>query len=224
MTGKDLKSKLENIGIPLRQVAEKMGISEQNLQNKMSSADIKVSFLCKLSKALHKSIYFFLDGQDFYTEKMLIHSDEVNSEEPTPTINQEFQGAPYYNVDFIGGFDFVVNDQTQHPDYYINYPPYNKPGVLWCNLTGHSMEPELSNGDVIALREVNSPIEYLPAGEIYGIVTDEYRTVKRIRPGHQEGFVRLIPSNKSPEFCEQEIPVDMIRRIYAVLGSIRKFF
>lgn len=127
-------------------------------------------------------------------------------------------------MDFIGGFDFVVNDQTQHPDYYINYPPYNKEGVLWCNLTGHSMEPELSNGDVIALREVNSPIEYLPAGEIYGIVTDEYRTVKRIRPGHQEGFVRLIPSNKSPEFCEQEIPVDMIRRIYAVLGSIRKFF
>lgn len=154
----------------------------------------------------------------------MFRADDAPPQEPQPGINQKFQGAPYYNVDFIGGFDFVVNDQTQHPDYYINYPPYNKPGVLWCNLTGHSMEPELSNGDVIALREVNSPIEYLPAGEIYGIVTDEYRTVKRIRPGHQEGFVRLIPSNKSPEFCEQEIPVDMIRRIYAVLGSIRKFF
>lgn len=154
----------------------------------------------------------------------MLRADDEPTQEPQPVINQEYQGAPYYNVDFIGGFDFVVNDQTQHPDYYINYPPYNKPGVLWCNLTGHSMEPELSNGDVIALREVTSPIEYLPAGEIYGIITDEYRTVKRIRPGKQEGFVRLIPSNKSPEFCEQEIPVDMIRRIYAVLGSIRKFF
>ena len=88
---------------------------------------------------------------------------------------------------------------------------------MWCNLTGHSMEPEISNGDVIALKEVKSPIEYLPAA-------DDYRTVKRIRPGVQKGFVRLIPANKSPEFCEQEIPVEMIRRVFAVLGSIRKFF
>ena len=141
-----------------------------------------------------------------------------------PTINQEFIGAPYYNVDFIGGFDIVTNDQTTNPDYYINYPPYNKEGVVWCNLTGHSMEPELSNGDTIALKEMNTPIQYLPSGEIYGIVTEEYRTVKRIRPSNKEGYVRLIPSNKSEEYCEQEIPISMIIKVYAVLGSIRKFF
>lgn len=141
-----------------------------------------------------------------------------------PTINQEFTGAPYFNVDFIGGFDFVMNDQTNRPDYYINYPPYNKEGVVWCNLTGHSMEPELSNGDIIALKEVNAPISYLPAGEIYGIVTEDYRTVKRIRLSNKEGYVRLIPSNKSEEYCEQEIPIAMIQKVYAVLGSIRKFF
>lgn len=154
----------------------------------------------------------------------MLRTDDTSTSEPLPSINQEYKGAPYYNVDFIGGFEFVSNDQTQLPDYYINYPPYNKPGVMWCNLTGHSMEPEISNGDVIALKEVRSPIEYLPAGEIYGIITDDYRTVKRIRPGAQKGFVRLIPANKSPEFCEQEIPVEMIRRVFAVLGSIRKFF
>lgn len=157
-------------------------------------------------------------------EGSMLRVDDVTTPEPIPCINQEYKGAPYYNVDFIGGFEFVSNDQTQLPDYYINYPPYNKPGVMWCNLTGHSMEPEISNGDVIALKEVKSPIEYLPAGEIYGIITDDYRTVKRIRPGEQKGFVRLIPANKSPEFCEQEIPVEMIRRVFAVLGSIRKFF
>lgn len=157
-------------------------------------------------------------------EGAMLRTNDASTPEPLPSINQEYKGTPYYNVDFIGGFEFVSNDQTQLPDYYINYPPYNKPGVMWCNLTGHSMEPEISNGDVIALKEVKSPIEYLPAGEIYGIITDDYRTVKRIRPGAQKGFVRLIPANKSPEFCEQEIPVEMIRRIFAVLGSIRKFF
>ena len=141
-----------------------------------------------------------------------------------PTINQDFIGAPCYNVDFIGGFDIVMNDQTTNPDYYINYPPYNKEGVVWCNLTGHSMEPELSNGDTIALKELTTPIQFLPSGEIYSIVTEEYRTVKRIRLSSKEGYVRLIPSNKSEEYCEQEIPISMIIKVYAVLGSIRKFF
>lgn len=149
---------------------------------------------------------------------------ESEKEEKLPSLNQTYEGAPYFNVDFIGGFDVIVNDQTRNPDFYINYPPYNQEGVVWCNLTGHSMEPEISNGDIIALREVTTPIQYLPAGEIYGIVTEEYRTVKRIRLSQKEGYVRLIPSNKSEEFCEQEIPISMILKVYAVLGSIRKFF
>lgn len=149
---------------------------------------------------------------------------ESEKEEKLPSVNQTNEGTPYFNVDFIGGFDVIVNDQTRNPDFYINYPPYNQEGVVWCNLTGHSMEPEISNGDIIALREVTTPIQYLPAGEIYGIVTEEYRTVKRVRLSQKEGYVRLIPSNKSEEFCEQEIPISMILKVYAVLGSIRKFF
>ena len=150
--------------------------------------------------------------------------DMIDNETITPSINQNCLGAPYYNVDFIGGFDLITNDQTRTPDFYINYLPYNKSGVIWCNLTGHSMEPELSNGDIIALREVNTPIQYLPSGEIYGIVTEDYRTVKRVRLSHKEGFIRLIPSNKNEEYCEQEIPINMVQKVYAVLGSIRKFF
>lgn len=153
---------------------------------------------------------------------MLKEEQEITHLNNSATINQEFKGSPYYNVDFIGGFDLMMNDQTINPDYYINYPPYNKEGVVWCNLTGRSMEPELSNGDIIALKPMETPIEYLPTGEIYAIITNDYRTVKRIKMSDRDGFVRLIPSNK--EYQEQEIPVSMITKVYAVLGSIRKFF
>lgn len=135
-----------------------------------------------------------------------------------PEVNYERKGAPYYNVDFIGGFDLVYNNQTLNPDYYIDFEPYNKPGVVWCNITGHSMEPELNNGDFIAMKEMKSPIQYLPAGEIYGIVTEDYRTVKRMTTSDKDGFVRLIPTNKSPEFKPQDIPVSMICKVFAVLG------
>ena len=141
-----------------------------------------------------------------------------------PTINYEYKGAPYYNVDFIGGFDLVLNDQTINPDYYINFEPYNKPGVVWCNITGHSMEPELSNGDYIALKEMTDPVQYLPYGEIYAIVTESYRTVKRIGKADQKDFIRLIPTNKSPEYSPQDIPISMIQKVYAVLGSMHRLF
>ena len=142
----------------------------------------------------------------------------------TPSTNLDRRGAPYYNVDFTGGFDLIFNDQSTLPAFYIDFTPYNKEGVIWCNLTGHSMEPELSNGDIIAMKELTTPVAYLPAGEIYGLVTDEYRTVKRIAKSPKEGYVRLIPTNHAPEYSEQEIPISMIKRIYAVMGSIRKFF
>lgn len=174
------------------------------------------------------------DAELLYTKCEFINADwlltgkgtmlKENSERVLPEINYEYKGAPYYNVDFIGGFDIVLNDQTRNPDYYINFEPYNKDGVIWCNITGHSMEPELNNGDFIAMKEMTTPIEYLPAGEIYGIITDDYRTVKRIRMSEKEGFVRLIPTNKSPEYSEQDIPIKMIRKIYAVLGSMHRLF
>jgi len=198
--------------------ASLIGVSEANVRNYKNGVMPKADFLEKIARSFDININWLLTGEG----NML--SSESEKEEKLPSLSQRYEGAPYFNVDFIGGFDLIVNDQTVNPDFYINYPPYNQPGVVWCNLTGHSMEPEISNGDIIALREVTTPIQYLPAGEIYGIVTEEYRTVKRIRLSQKEGFVRLIPSNKSDEFCEQEIPISMILKVYAVLGSIRKFF
>lgn len=141
-----------------------------------------------------------------------------------PIMSYEPKGSPYYNVDFIGGFDLLFNSQTTRPDYYIDFTPYNKEGVIWCNLTGHSMEPELNNGDIIAMKEMKTPVDYLPVGEIYGFVTDEYRTVKRLAKSSREGYIRLVPVNPSPEYSPQEIPASMVRKIFAVMGSIRKLF
>lgn len=140
-----------------------------------------------------------------------------------PSVNFDFKGSPYYNVDFIGGFDLVLNDQTINPEYYINFKPYNSPGVMWCNVSGKSMEPEINNGDLIAIKEASISIEHLPYGEIYGIVTNDYRTIKRISKSSKEGFVKLIPTNQSPEFVSQDIPISIIQKVFLVIGSVKRF-
>lgn len=131
-------------------------------------------------------------------------------------------GRPYYNVDFIGGFDLIINDQTIIPEYNIDFSPYNQDGVFWCNITGHSMEPKVSHGDIIAIKEVSDWQSYLTMGEIYAIVTtNELRTVKIVRKGASDDVFRLIPINTA-DFDEQEISKSMILRVFEVLGCMKR--
>lgn len=211
---------LKEKGIKIAEFCETTGISKSNFKGIAMESDLggdKIVKILTLYPFLSAEWLILGEGEMEKEGKILPQIDRYE-----PTINKDFNGSPYYNVDFIGGFDLLVNDQTINPDFYINYPPYNKEGVVWVNLTGKSMEPELSNGDIIALKQMNTPIQYLPTKEIYAIVTEDYRTVKRIELSDRDGYVRLIPSNK--EFQVQEIPMSMITKVYAVLGSIRKFF
>lgn len=206
-------------------LASLLGVSKSTLSNWISRDSIDYDKV--FSKCEHINIDWLLTGRGSMLKPesiSLMGDKDMEESENLPEANCEYKGAPYYNVDFIGGFDLVLNDQTRNPDYYINFPPYNKEGVVWCNITGHSMEPELNNGDFIAMKEMRSPIQYLPAGEIYGIVTEDYRTVKRMTTSDKDGFVRLIPTNKSPEFKPQDIPMSMICKVYAVLGSMHRLF
>ena len=132
-------------------------------------------------------------------------------------------GRPYYNVDFLGGFDLVLNDSTIVPDYNIDFAPLNKPGVMWCNITGNSMYPKLTSGAIIAIREVVSWKDFLTFGEIYAIVTtNDLRTVKIVRKAENENNFKLVPINTA-EYDEQEIPKEMVARVFEVLGSINRF-
>ena len=148
-------------------------------------------------------------------------TDNVAAKNENGIVISHKKGVPYYNVDFIGGFDMIINDQTINPEYYIQFKPYDK-ATCWCNITGHSMEPEISHGDIIALREIQDA-SFLPYGEIYAIVTtNEMRTVKRIGPSSNPDNYTLIPTNKSPEYGTQELPKNMILRIFEVMGCMKR--
>lgn len=130
------------------------------------------------------------------------------------------QGTPYYDVDFTAGFNEVFNDQTILPTCNIIVPGLEK-ATVWCNVTGHSMEPKINPGDIIALRECTvSDIQY---GEIYAVVLDTIRTIKILRKGSAPDTLRFVPINVSG-YDEQEFDVSRIIRIFEVIGSISKFF
>ena len=84
------------------------------------------------------------------------------------------------------------------------------------------MEPLISNGDIIALRKVEDWQTYMLYGEVYGIMTNEWRTVKRVRKSPNPDYIILEPINK--EYDEQEIPKSIITGVWQILGCAKKFF
>ena len=139
--------------------------------------------------------------------------EPVRSESPN-------KGAPYYDVDFLGGFDLTFNDQTINPEYNIDFKPFNKQGVSWVNITGHSMEPRINHGDIIAIKECR--LEDVQYGEIYAVVLDTIRTVKILRKSNNPDRMRYVPINEE-NYDEQEYENSRILRIFEVLGNVSRF-
>lgn len=126
----------------------------------------------------------------------------------------------YAAIYFIGGFSEIFNSQTTVPACNIIVPGFEK-ATAWCNVTGHSMEPRINHGDIIALRQCT--VHDIQYGEIYAVVLDTIRTIKILRRGSTPDVLRYVPINIS-EFDEQEYPVARIHKIFEVVGSISKFF
>ena len=190
------------------QFAKLLGVKPQTINSWLlrGTFDEKLIY----SKCEYISSSWLLTGEG----DMLISEDKP--------VKSYTEGRPYYDVDFIGGFDLVMNEQTATPSYLINFPPYNKDGVIWCNITGHSMEPKISHGDVIAIKEVVDWQSYMSYGEVYAIVTkNDMRTVKIVRKGSDDEHLRLVPIN-AKDYDEQEIERGMIERVFSVLACMKK--
>lgn len=161
-------------------------------------------------------------GADKKAAQDILDLDDRPTElEGKPAISY-LKGKPYYNVDFLGGFDIILNDQTINPEYLINFKKYDD-ADCWCNISGHSMEPLISNGDIIAIKQLNDWREFLLYGEVYGIVTKDMRTVKVVTKSDKgDDYIHLVPVNKSEEYQPQDLPKKLITHVFRVLGCMKK--
>ena len=189
------------------QFANRLGITPQGLSTwiKRESFDIELIF----SKCEGISAQWLLTGQGDMFEnnnqtksELFSKNDEKNSDLPKISL-EKGEGKPYFDVDFLGGFDEVFNSQVS------------------CNVTGHSMEPKINHGDIIAMRECS--VDDIQYGETYAVVLDTIRTIKILRKGSSPDVLRYVPINTT-DFDEQEYPIARIQRIFEVIGSISKFF
>lgn len=210
--------------ISFRELGELFGITGDAVRKAIERGTVKPRFIKTFSDTYQISLKWLETGEgnleDFHSLNIVSEPDTTLDLKPKVTAKK---GAPYYDVDFIGGFDVVMNNQSAKPTFYIDFPGFNDVDC-WINITGKSMSPFISHGDIVALKRVNNWNDFLLFGEIYAIVSDEFRTIKIIGKSEIEGNFKLIPYSKSPEFSEQDIPKSIIKEVYRVKGSLKKFF
>lgn len=189
-----------------------IGVSPQAISTWLNRNTFDVDTI--YSKCVNLSPEWLLTGKG-----EMLKNNDTEGAAPLVVSYDPRVGQPYYDVDFLGGFSEVYNSQISLPDHNIVVPGFDR-AALWCNVTGHSMEPRISHGDIIALRPCTiNDIQY---GEMYAVVLDTIRTIKILRKGSSKEFLRYVPIN--PNFDEQEFSISRIINVFEVIGSVSKFF
>lgn len=211
------------LGISKRDFYAKIGVSRGTLESKTGiTEDVVTKFFAAYPEV---SVEWLMTGEGEMLknspsckEKKQENSDLV---EKIPEVSYNSAiGKPYYDVDFLGGFNEIVNSQVSIPTNNIVIQGFEK-ADFWCNVTGHSMEPKINHGDIIALHKCT--LEDIQYGEIYAVVLDTLRTIKILRRSTDPKKLRFVPINTT-DYDEQEYPVERIMNVYEVIGSISKFF
>lgn len=206
--------------------ARMIGVSPQAVNTWISRNTFDIDII--YAKCINVSPEWLLTGngpmlKTSSDNKTNVEQQQVSTnkaDESTPLVTYDPNvGVPYYDVDFVAGFDLIINDQTFLPTANIVVYGFEK-AQMWCNATGNSMYPKICHGDMIALRECT--LEDVQYGEIYAVVLDTIRTIKILRKSDDPNKFRFIPIN-TEEYDEQEFCKSRILRVFEVLGNVSRF-
>lgn len=126
-----------------------------------------------------------------------------------------FKPISYYNLNVSAGSVVFLDNgliENHKPDDYL-FIPNNIDADIALPTYGHSMYPEISNGDKVAYKFIKD-WSFFNYGMKYLITTDEQRMVKYLKKSTIIGNVLL--TSRNSDYQDIEMPIDTIRAILQV--------
>jgi len=137
--------------------------------------------------------------------------------EPPPPLIQKQKGIPLIPTKAESG---VFNCDIQINEYeceFFDVPTFKGADFL-ITVRGDSMVPNYKPGDIVACKKIEIGT-YIQWNRVYVIDTDQGPIIKRIKPAQSKDILLIISDNV--DFSPFDLPVDKIRHLALVLGSIR---
>lgn len=139
---------------------------------------------------------------------------------------------PLYDLNAIGGRQYEADMvPASAPTEMIDTGDWFQDATAAMRVQGDSMSPEYKSGSIVALRQINDS-RIIMYGEDYVIETDEIRVIKRLQRSDDPSCLMACSVNteqwetgpmKGRLIHEPfEIPKDSIRRLFLVLGEVRR--
>jgi len=123
------------------------------------------------------------------------------------------KGIAVYDIDVTAGSTELSRMLTVDRIMgYVDMPQIN-PECIIVRVSGNSMKPTITNGSFIAIRPVNATGTIF-WGQIYVVITDNYRMVKYLRRHENPDYVILQSDN--PDYDDIEMPRSEIQSLYIV--------
>lgn len=149
-----------------------------------------------------------------------IHKDQLCT--PPELLPKKANAVPYYNLPVSAGALGVLESDvyTTEPDGYLELPAFDGCEAVFP-ITGVSMEPLLSSGDLIGIRTIENlsrSWEFIQTDVIYLIITHEDRMIKFIEKATDEEFIVC----KSPNAGSFKVFKGDILKLYRVKACVKK--
>ncbi len=156
----------------------------------------------------------------------------LRNKQPSVAVPKERHLIPFYDVTAIGGrqYDADMAPAAATPEM-IDTGDWFNDATAAMRVQGDSMFPEYKSGSIVALKQIVDK-RVIMYGEDYVVETDEFRVIKRIQ--RSDNPQCLLACSTNSEQWESgplkgrlihepfEIPKDAIRRMFLVLGEVRR--
>ena len=215
---KRIREIIEKEGLSVSSFANKTGIPRSTLQSMFDKKTNPGYFtLQKISDAYPSySLDWLLTGSDPEDE------DRSPLEDTTLSTPHPLTGIPLIPFDAIAGFG--VQDNTgvtyEQCEHYI-VPEFDQRGCEFViRVSGSSMCPKYSNGDILACKKIKDVL-FFQWGKIYVIDSSQGVLVKRVfeDKGNPDNIICV--SDNKENYPPFSMPKSDIRSLSVVLGCIR---
>lgn len=194
MNGENLRNVLRSTGLSMADIAAKLEMSPQALNQALNAADIKSGLIERVCDVLNISM------DKLYGRK---EKTEIRTE-------RSAHGVPYYKDLPVsaGQLDIVI--QAAQPAGYVDLPGVTANALF--PVVGCSMKPEINPGDVIGISPIDA-WEIVDPDKVYLIVTADDRMIKHLSVDENDDSILWCMSPNYPKFKVNKSDIKYIYRV-----------
>lgn len=208
----------------LKNIRKKNGMTQAEFAEKLEVSTATVASVENGSREAPKGLMKSLVTKFNVDARWLLTGEGNPDTEPAslqiiPQEGEEAAGIPFYDIDVMAHIAESLDLKEETPAGVLSIPGF-KDCIACFPVYGSSMEPKISNGDVIAVSQAVTCDQIL-WGEIYLVITNAWRVVKTVHPGKTKEYIILRSIN--PAYAgDTNVKKEDLRALYLVRGVVSR--